>query len=200
MIKTYNEQKETFLESFDTKDFSLEIEKYILIDNTYKVNINYNFKLPYIYSNKVIDEVYNEGTINEDKLIIEYTLLVLKCIRDIEKADFNTKYLVDFARTLYKKDKKIKQTLRVLDDLAIQDKIILKITNKDFIENTDLVHSLIQQGFKFAIIIDDSFDMTESNLRRLNIFEYMLVPKENKNYEKIKEKENQITNKIIYDL
>lgn len=199
-IKEYDEKKEVFLKSFDTKDFSLDIEKYTLINNTYKVKLNYNFKLPYIYSNKIIDEVYNEGTINEDKLIIEYTLLVPVCIKDINKADFDARYLVEFANTLYKKDKKIKQTLRVIDDLAIQDKIILKITNTDFTENKDLIYSLIKDGFKFAIIIDDSFSVTDTNLRKLNIFKYMLVPKKSKNYEKIKDKEMKINNIVIYDL
>ena len=200
IIKQYNEEKELFLKSFDTKDFSLDIQKYILINNTYKVNLNYNFKLPYIYSNKIIDEVYNEGTINEDKLIIEYILLVPICIKDIMNSDFDTKYLVDFANTLYKKEKKIKQTLRVIDDLAIQDKIILKVTYTDFIENKDLIYSLMQDGFKFAIIIDDNFSVTDANLRKLNVFSYMLVPRKSKNYEKIKDKETKINNIVIYDL
>ena len=200
LINDYQEKKVAFLQSFDTKDFSLNIEKYTLIDDTYKVNLDFNFKLPYIYSNKVIGEVYNEGTINEDKLIIEYTLLVPVCIKDIEKGDFDTKYIVEFARTLYSKEKKIKQTLKIIDNLAIQDKIIFKIYYNDFIENKELIYSLIQDGFKFAIIIDGSFEVTDANLRKLNIFKYMLVTKGNKNYFKIKQKEIKINNIIIYDL
>ena len=108
IIKDFKEQKQNFLESYNTKDFSLDIEKYTLIDNTYKVNISYNFKLPYIYSNQVIDEVYTGGTINEDRLIIEYMLLTIVCIKDINNGNFATKYLVEFADSLYKKAKKIK--------------------------------------------------------------------------------------------
>ncbi len=84
LIKSYNDKKEKFLTSFETKDFSLNIEKYTNIDNAYTVDLDFNFKLPYIYSNKIIQEVYNEGTVNEDKLIIEYTLLTIECIKDIE--------------------------------------------------------------------------------------------------------------------
>ena len=80
----YDSENSEYLTSIETKDFSLEIDKYTNIDNTYMVDLNYNFKLPYIYSNKIINEVYNEGTINEDKLIIEYLLLVAECIRDAE--------------------------------------------------------------------------------------------------------------------
>ena len=200
MIKHYIDQKKKFIESHNTKDFSLVIEKYINIDNTYRVNLDFNFKFPYIYSDQIIDEVYNEGTINEDKLIIEYILLVQECMKDVDDGNFDKKYLVNFARTLYKKDKKIKQTLRVLDDQVIQEKVFLKIFYSDFTENKDLIYDLIQDGFKFAIIIDDSFDVTDANLRKLNIFKYILVPKECKNYEKIMDKENKINNVIIYDL
>ncbi len=200
LIKDYNEEKEEFMKGIDSKDFSLNIEKYTLIDNTYKVKLDYIFKLPYIYSDEVIDEVYNEGTINEDKLIIEYTLLVEVCIRDINNGDFETKYLVDFAKTLFKKEKKIKQTLKILDDLAIQDKIILKIEYCDFEENKDIIYDLIQYGFKFAVIIDDTFEVKETNIRKLNIFKYMLVPKTSKSYEAIKDRESRISNIIIYDV
>lgn len=199
-IKKYREEKEDFIKKYQTEDFSLQIDKYTLIKNTYKVNINYNFKIPYIYSNTVINEVYNDGTVNEDKLIIEYILLTLECIKDINNADFSTKYLVDFAKTLYKKQKKLKQTLRVIDNAAIQDKIFLKIYYQDFEENKELIYSLIKEGYRFAIIIDDSFKPTLMNIKKLSIFEFLLVPEQCKNYEKIKENENKIINTIIYDL
>ena len=199
-IKKYREEKEDFIKKYQTEDFSLQIDKYTLIKNTYKVNINYNFKIPYIYSNTVINEVYNNGTVNEDKLIIEYILLTLECIKDINNADFSTKYLVDFAKTLYKKQKKLKQTLRVIDNAAIQDKIFLKIYYQDFEENKELIYSLIKEGYRFAIIIDDSFKPTLMNIKKLSIFEFLLVPEQCKNYEKIKENENKIINTIIYDL
>ena len=199
-IKKYHEEKEDFLKKYETTDFSLDIEKYTLIDNTYKVNIDYEFKIPYIYSNKVIDEVFNDGTVNEDKLIIEYILLTIICIKDINKGNFATKYLVDFAKTLYKKQGKLKQTLKVLDNSAIQDKVFLKIEYQDFEENKELIYSLIKDGYKFAIIIDDTFTPNLIELKKLSIFKYMLVPETCKHYEKIKEFERKINNIIIYDL
>ena len=199
-IKKYQEDKEEFLKKYETNDFSLDIEKYTLIDNTYKVNIDFNFKIPYIYSNKVINEVFNDGTINEDKLIIEYMLLTCLCIRDINKGNFVTKYLVDFARTIYQKQAKIKQTLKVLDNSAIQDKVFLKIYYKDFEENKELIYSLMKDGYRFAIIIDDTFNPKLIELKKLSIFKYMLVPNDCKHYEKIKEYERKLSNIIIYDL
>lgn len=199
-IKKFQQEKEDFIKKYETTDFSLDIEKYTLIDNTYKVDINFNFKIPYIYSNKVINEVFNDGTIKEDKLIIEYMLLTLVCIKDINKGNFATKYLVDFADTLYKKQTKLKQTLRVIEDSAIQDKVFMKIKYKDFEDNKELIYDLMKDGYRFAIIIDDSFEPTIINLRKLSIFKYMLVPETCKHCERIKELQRKLSNIVIYDI
>lgn len=199
-IKNYIEEKEDFLKKYETTDFSLEIQKYTLINDTYKVDLNYNFKIPYIYSNQIINEVFNDGVINEDKLIIEYMLLTIMCIKEINKGNFTTKYLVNFANSLYKKQNKLKQTLKVINNQAIQDKIFLKIKYKDFEENKELVYSLMQDGFRFAIIIDEEFNPTLMNLKKLSVFKYLLVSTESKSYDKIKENETKLNNIIIYDL
>ena len=200
LIKKYNEDKEKFFKNYETTDFSLEIEKYILVDDTYKAKLKYNFRIPYIYSQKVIDEVYNSGTVNEDKLIIEYTLLTLNCIKEINNGNFTTKYLVEFANTLFDKSNKIKQSLRVLNNQAIQEKIILKVNYADYEENKELFYELIKEGFKFAIIIDNSFKADMINLKKLNMFDYLLVPEKSENYYDIKYYENNITNIVIYDV
>ena len=200
LVKKYKKDKEDFFKEFETEDFSLAIDKYILIDDTYKVDIDYNFKIPYIYSNEVINEVYNAGTVNEDKLIIEYILLTLECIKDIEKGNFDKKYIVNLANTLLTKQSKLKQTLRVINNAAIQDKVFLKIYYKDFEENKEILYSLIKDGYKFAVILDDSFNPTQINLKKVSIFDYLIVPQNGKNYQKIMQLETKIINTIIYDL
>jgi len=200
LIKEFNDHKKKFVNGMITPDFTLMIEKYINIDNTYKAYLDFNFRLPYIYSDKIINEVYNEGTINEDKLIITYMLLTAECIKDIEEGNFGQKYLVNFAGSLLDKDKKIKQTLRVINDPAIQDKIISKITYADFKSHKNLIYDYVKEGFKFAMIIDDSFIVTDANLRGLKLFNYILVKPNSKNYAKIKNKESKISNTVIYDV
>lgn len=200
LIKDYRESKKNIFEQYTTKDFLLNIQKYVLVDNTYKVSLDYNFKLPYIYSDKVISEVYNEGVINEDKLIIEYILLGIVCIKDINKGDFTKKYLVEFSKTLYKKEKKLNYSLKSIDNLAIQDKIVLKIQYSDFKENKELIYSLMKRGFRFAIIIDDSFNVSFMELKKLEIFQYLLISNRSKHYEEIRDYEDKINNVIIYDI
>lgn len=54
-------------------------------------------------------------------------------------------------------------------------------------------------GFKFAIVIDETFEFDLVELKRLDIFEYMIVPVENENCEEIKENENLMSSEIIYE-
>jgi len=200
LIKRVNEEKESFFKKYETEYFSLNIEKYKLIDNTYKVDLNYEFKIPYIYSEKVIEEVYNEGVINEDKLMIEYTLLTLLCIKDINKGNFDTKYIVNFASSLYKKKQKLKQTLKILDNAVAQDKVFLKLNYHDFEENKELIYELMKDGFRFAIIIDDTFNPSIMELKKLSIFKYLLIAEQSKNFDEIKRLEQYLNNIVIYEV
>ena len=58
----------------------------------------------------------------------------------------------------------------------------------------------MKEGFKFALILDDNFETTMDNIRKLDMFQYLLVPENNKNYDFIKENEIRISKTIIYDI
>ena len=199
MMRDFMAAKEDIVSEAMSEDFTLNVQKYILIDNTYKAELKYNFRIPYIYSNKVIEEVYNEGTVYEDKLMIEYIMLVAECIKDIDKCDFDKRYIADFACSLISKKNKLKQTLNIIENQAIQDKIILKISYKDFVKNRELIYEFIKDGYKFAIVIDDEFYFDIVELKKLDIFEYMIVPLQNENYEDIKANENLMSIEVIYE-
>lgn len=197
MIKNFRESKDKYLKKFESEEFELVINKYPLIKDVYKVGIKYNFKLPYIFSDKVIEEVYNENIVNEDKLIIEYLMLTVFNIRMILDGKFTTQYLVDFSISLFDKPKKLEQTLRIINDPAILEKIKIKIKYRDFIIRRNEIYELMKKGFKFAVIIDDSFIISKEHIRKLGVFDYVIVSKKLEYFEEFQENSDQLENLII---
>ncbi len=197
MIKNFREEKEKYLKSFESEDFELVITKYPLIKDVYKVNLKYNFKLPYIFSSQAIEDVYNENIVNEDKLIIEYLMLTVFNIKMILDGKFNTQYLIDFPMSLFEKTKKLDQALRIINDPIIQDKIKIKIKYRDFIIHRNEIYELMKSGYKFAVIIDDSFIISKEHIKKLEIFEFVILSKKLEYYEEFKEYADQLENLII---
>jgi hypothetical protein len=126
-------------------------------------------------------------------------MLTGQCIKDVNNCVFGKRYLVDFATSLFEKEKKIKQVLRVIDDTAIQDKIVLKIQYEDFMKNKEKVYELMRDGFRFGVILNDTFIPSLLELKKIEMFEYILVPKEFDSVEDIKENEGRIESVVIYD-
>ena len=197
MIRNFRENKEKYLEKFDSDDFELVINKYPLIKDVYKVNIKYNFKLPYIFSDNAIYDVYNENIVNEDKIIIEYLMLTVFNIKMILDGKFNTQYLVDFPITAFEKKKKLEQILRIINNPAIQDKIKIKLKYRDFVIHREEIYELMKDGYKFAIIIDDSFIISKEHIKKLEIFDFIILSKKLKYYEEFQEYAEKMENLII---
>lgn len=197
MIKEFRDKKEKYLKKFESDDFELIITKYPLIKDVYKVDLKYNFKLPYIFSDNAIADVYNENIVNEDKIIIEYLMLTVFNIRMILEGKFNTQYLVDFPITLFEKRKKLDQALRIINDPSIQEKIKIKIKYREFIVHREEIYELMKKGYKFAIIVDDSFIISREHIRKLEIFNYIILSKKLKYFEEFQENSEGLENIII---
>lgn len=197
MIKKYRDEKEKYLDSFETEDFELATIKYPNLKDIYKVELKYNFKMPYIFSKEVITEVYNENIINEDKLMIQYVLLTVFNVRMILQGKFNIQYLVDLPAAMLSKKKKLQNILNIISHQSIQDKIKIKLKYRDFLLNKDLIYDLMQDGYKFAIIIDDAFIINSENLKKLEMFDYIIINDKSEQYEQLLQELEQLKNIII---
>lgn len=197
MIKKYRDEKEKFLKSFETDDFELITTKYPLIKDVYKVDLEYKFKFPYIYSSEAIADVYNENVVNEDKIMIQYILLTVSGIKRILEGKFNGQYLVELPNTLLKKNKKLEQILKIIDAPVIQEIIKIKIKYKDFIIYRNTIYDLMKKGYRFAIIIDESFIINKQQIKKLEIFDYILINKSKEYYEEFQKYEQEIEKIII---
>lgn len=190
-------EKENLLERFETDEFSLKITNYKAVKNIYRVILKQNIKFPIEYSELAVNKVFNMGLINEDKLAIEYYLIVVQIIKDIVKQNFKKQYIVEFAETLLEKNKKIIGILNIIDNSAIQDKISLKIRYEHYLENQEKVHELMREGFAFTVVLDNSFEVNYKNMENLKMFRNVLLNKESKHYSQIINSNENINNNII---
>lgn len=184
-LLNYTKIKEDFIKKFETNKFFLKFTSYENIKNVYRVNIRYNIKFPSIYSMQAIENAFNRGLIQEDKLFVEYYLLAIHVIEDIIKANFKKQNIAEFDVKLLKKQNKLKSLLNIINNPAIQDKINLKITYSEFCNNKEEIYNLMRNGYRFAVILDETFTPDYINIEKLQVFNFIIASKELRNYEKI---------------
>lgn len=181
----YSNKKEKFLRKFETEEFVLKISDYEGANNANRVNLKYNIKFPMIYSNQAIENVFNSGLISEDKLFVEYNLISVEIIQDILRGNFKRQYIIEFNTNLFNKSRKLASLLKIINNSAVQDKINFKITYKEFLKNKENIYELMRNGFKFAVILDDSFEPQYANFERLNAFYYTIASRKLEYYDTI---------------
>lgn len=177
LINNSKSEIKKFFDGFQNNNFYLELKK-TSINNCYDVIIKYKLTFPKLYSSYAIDKVFNNGIVGENKLFIEYYLVVIQIINEIRNLKYKNNYLVEFAVSLFEKSDKILRLFNIIDDDLMKDKVIMKINYQDFICNRDLIYGLISEGYKFALIIDDSFAYSYENKMLLSLFSYIIVKSE----------------------
>jgi hypothetical protein len=179
------DKKEQFLKSYDSDDFSLNLKLISSKKSVYMANLEYKFDLPSQFSYDAIENVYNSEIIFEDRLEIEYILMNIVCLNDIIDNDNKDTYVLDFCPTLFNKQTKMGQILDTLDNSAIQEKVSLRIRCKDYIKYKEQTQKLINKGFAFSIIVDESIDQID-DVGRFRIFNNCILEKNNKKFDEIK--------------
>ena len=196
-MQQYIEQKKELVERFSTENFYIRITNYPDRSNVYRINLKYkNIKFPLEYSEFAINKAFQVGLMAEDKLVVEYYLIVIQILKDILKLNFKRKYILEFADTLLKKPKKIKGFLNIINSSAVQEKVSLKIRYEQFVQNKEIIYELMRNGYKITIILDNSFDVTFKNIETLEMFEFVIVNRDLKKYNEIKQNIQELNNII----
>jgi len=177
LLKDNLSRKLKFLSEFKTDTFKLNYTR-TMNPKVTLVSLDYDIKFPVLYSNIAIKKVYNSGIIDEQKLFIEYNLIAVKIMKEIINNDFMSKYIVDFPYSIFDKKAKKNRLFNIIDSDAIKEKLIIKMDSLQFELNQDAVIEMIQNGYKMAIELNYNFDFNKNNLKRLEIFEYILVKPE----------------------
>lgn len=196
-MQKYINDKRKLVEKFLSNEFYLKITNYPDKLKIYRVNLKFkNIKFPIEYSEFAINKAFQTGLMAEDKLVIEYYLVVLQILKDVLKLNFKRKYILEFADTLLKKPKKIKGILNIISSSAVQDKVSLKIKYEQFIQNKEIIYDLMRNGYKITIILDNSFDVTFKNIETLQMFEFVIISRDLKKYNEIKQEVKELHNII----
>lgn len=189
-------EKDIFLDKFDTEEFALEFENSTFKENLYFSELTHKVKMPMQYSQSVIERVFSEGIIAEDKLQVEYILLSVVAIRDIINGNFKDQYIAEFTSSLLKKKQKLESILSILGNQALQDKISLGIMYTDYIQNEKIILEYTKKGYNFAIILDGLVKSID-DIKKLKMFKSVIVPQKLIICKDVK-KNNSIFDNVIY--
>lgn len=169
-------KKEEILSSaFNTDKFHLKLTRNKKRYNIYYAKLEHNIDFPLVYSEKIIDKVFNDGVIGEDKLKVEFILLSSIILNDIVDGNFRDKFIVKLTPTLFSKTQKFDGILQLIDNQILQEKIYLGISYTTFIQYRSRIIRYTEMGFKFSIELDSNFKDV-NNMEYLKIFDYVLAP------------------------
>ena len=96
-----------------------------------------------------------------------------------------TQNMLENSRKKLKKKQKMNRLMKIINNLAIQDKISLKIRYEQFNKNKEQIYELMRNGFKIAVILDSTVNTERTEIERLNIFSYILINKDASYYDDI---------------
>ena len=189
---SFKKSKEKFNSTIMNREFHLEEDR--LYRKTFSLKLGHDVKISNLYSEYAINKAYNSGIINEDKMFITYILSSFVVLNNAINLDFSRHYVVDMANSLFSKDKKMNRLFSVIDNILAKKFIFIKITFSDYIHNKDKINKLINDGYSFGIVIDNSFD---GNIRELVLFPYIFIYEDNEYSEEILNEKENIKSKII---
>ena len=181
LVKENEKRKETFIEELSSDHFNLEI-KNTNNKNVFKVKLNNNIKFNKIYSDYSINKFYNEGLVDEQKHFILYYLITREILKNIIKGDFTKEYIISFPNNIFTKQQKINRLIAIIDDESIKNNIVIEFTYTDYLSNKEIINSWIKKGFQIAIKIDEKYKYDNNSKIWLDIFKYVIVDKEKKNF------------------
>ena len=171
-----NDQKriDKYINSFDSKEFNLSIGKTNIV-NLYTTEVIHNIKIPKLYSEYAINNVYNRGIVLENKLFINYYMVSKLILTDI--LNFNFKYyIVNFSKSLIDKEDKQKRLFNIIDNDIIKDRIILKVDESDFLKYRDNYLKYINEGYKFILYLNKDSSVKNDSIKR--VFSYIVDDKQ----------------------
>ena len=166
--------KKKYIDSFDNKNFFINYIK-INKEGVFDARLDYKLKFSKLYSEYAINKVFNSKDIKEQRLFVTYPLVTVKILQDVIKGNFKKEYLVSYSLSLKDKPKKKKRILTIIDNDIVKEKLALKISYGDYINNKDEIYEFTRNGYRIALELDSKVELTEELLVLFKIFSYLIT-------------------------
>ncbi len=179
MVKEDLIKKKEYLDTINSEKFNFDYDATNL-ENVYDIRINQSLKFPAVYNSVMIDKVFNSSDLAQRRANIEFSFGALKVLKDIIRGIFNFEYLVQYPSDISNKKTLNKKLFSILDNDMLKDRVIIKIDYDDFLKEKESIYESMRIGYKYAVILNNSFEETESNIALLTVFKYIIVNSSNK--------------------
>ena len=184
--------KEEFTNTVTSREFNISEKR--LARNTFKVDLNHNIRISNLYSEYAINRAYNMEVVYEQRLFITYIMTCYLVLENAKNLDFAKHYVVDFASSLFSKEKKIKRLFNLLDNPLAKSNIIMMINYDDYDHNKELINDYISLGYSFGVVLDSKFN---GDINNLILFSYVFMSEDYELYDIMIEEKDKIKSKLI---
>lgn len=173
LLEGYEKKFNKFKEEIQDKNYNVNYVKSNL-NEVWWCDLISSLKIPDLYSESSIKNVYDNGIIYENRLFITYYMVSLKVLCDIINLKYNNYYLVNFGESLLKKEDKLGRLLYIINDDILKERIIIMINQNIFNKYKEKIYELINSGYSFGLIVD-----SEDNNTLFPVFKYIYYSNKN---------------------
>ena len=175
--KLYKGMIKYTIKKLETNSFDLSFNQLSSKRNLFALELDHNISFSKVYSEYIVDKAYSEGTIAEDKAIVLAALLLVQLTKDMLSQEFNRKYIIYVPETLYDKDNKLGKLLKMTEDEFVKNNIIILIRYSELIKNKKIVKELRKNGYRFALVFDETTIIKEKDQSIISVAEYIFMNK-----------------------
>lgn len=173
--KLYQYMINYILEKTNTNSFNLELMKISGYKNMYAVSLEHNISFSKVYSEYIVDKMYSEGIIAEEKVMVLLNLLLTNIVRDMFDLDENKKYFIHVPNSIYTKPNKLDKIFKMFEDEYAKNNIIVVVEYDSLIEYKEQITELRKKGYHFALILDKEIKI--NNNEYIELAEYIFIDK-----------------------
>ena len=165
----------------ETTMFDIKYNKLSSKKDFYVVELNHNISFSKVYSDYIVDKVYSEGMIAEDKIEVLITLLHNQIAKDMMNSEFNKKYIFFIPSNLYTKEKKLEGLLNDMNNEYVKNHVYIANNIEQVSNYKEIIQKLYKKGYKFVTDINKEDSIKKGDVKLLYLSDYLFTNNENIN-------------------